>query len=189
MVGPKSRTGSFLPVRVGKKVGFIPKHPLDVRGKPPLNAKNGVLMFHEKGGQEVTKIKTAPRDLKIVDNLLPGHEANWAKNLPKVERPVIEGRVLNGGSGSVSLTALLNTNQKSQLSIRYDYKARDFAVFAKDAGSARGNERPVVVEHLGSTRGYGSGSHWGSTAGSSGSNGGWHGSGSSGGRGRGGGGS
>jgi hypothetical protein len=182
VVGPKSKGGSFWRVRMGKRVGFIPKHPLDVKGKPPLNAKDGVLMFHEKGGPGVTKIKAAPKDLQIVDNLLPGREANWAKNLPKVEKPVIEGRLLKGGTGSGSLTALQNANQKIQFSIRYDYKAKDFAVFANAVGSARGNDRPVVIAHIGSTQGYGSGSRWGSGGGNSGSTGGSRGNGSSGGR-------
>ena len=181
VVGPKRKGGSFLHVKLGKHDGFIPRHPLDVQGKRPLNAKDGVLVFHERGGIEVAKIKATPKDLKIVDNMPPGCETNWAKNLPKVEKPVIEGRLLNGGSGSASLTARLNAVMKSQPSIRYDYKAGDFAVFAKRTGGPERNERPVVFEHLSSPQGYGSGSHWGSSGGNSGSSSGWRGSGSSGG--------
>ncbi len=181
VVGPKRKGGSFVRVRMGKKVGFIPKHPLDVKGKPPLNVKDGVLMFHEKGGQGVMKIKAPPKDLRIVDNLPPGREANWAKNLPKVEKPVIEGWLLKGGLGSERLNALQNANQKGQLSIRYDYKAGDFAVFGNRAASSRGDARPLVLAYLGASQGIGSGSRWGSSGGNSGSGGGWRGSGSSGG--------
>jgi len=125
------------------------------------------------------KIKAPPKDLRIVDNLPPGREANWAKNLPKVEKPVIEGWLLKGGLGSERLNALQNANQKDQLSIRYDYKARDFAVFANGAASSRGDARPLVLAYLGANQGKGSGSRWGSSGGDSGNSGGPRGSGGS----------
>jgi hypothetical protein len=168
VVAPKSKGGSFVRVRMGKKVGFIPKHPLDGKGKPPLNAKDGVLVFHGKNGQGVAKIIAAPKDLKIVDDRLPGHEANWAKNLPKVEKPVIEGRLIKGGPSSEGLKAAQDASRERQTSIRYDYKAGDFAVFAKGAEAGRGNGRPVVFEHLGVTQGHGSGSSAGRSSGGSG---------------------
>ncbi len=176
VVGPKRKGASFLRVKMGKGEGFIPRHPLDAKGKRPLNAKDGILTFHGKGVEEVAEIKSTPKNLQIGRSLPTGYEASWVKSLPKVEQPVIEGRLLKGGTGSERLKALQNANQKGQLSIRYDYKARDFAVFANGAGSSRGDARALVLTYLGASQGNGSGSRRGSSGGNSGSSGGSRGS-------------
>ena len=168
----KPKGGSFWRVRMGKKIGVIPKHPLDVKGKPPLNAKYGVLMFHEKGGEEVPQIKSAPKDLQILKDLPAGYETNWVKSLPRVERPVIEGRFLKSGTEPSRASAALTGNPKSEVAIRYDYKAKDFAVFANGAGNSRGNARPVAIAHFVISQGNGSDSHAGNSGGKSGSSGG-----------------
>ena len=177
----KPKGGSFWRVPMGKRIGVIPKHPLDVKGMPPLNAKYGVLMFHEKGGEEVPQIKSAPKDLQIVKDLPAGSETYWVKSLPRVERPVIEGRFLKSGTEPSRASAALTGNPKSEVAIRYDYKAKDFAVFANGAGSSRGNARPVAIAHFGSSQGNGSDSHAGNSGGKSGSSGGSRGGGGRGG--------
>lgn len=40
-------------VREGRKVGFVPLHPRDVAGQPPLNRTHGILMMHGRTVQEV----------------------------------------------------------------------------------------------------------------------------------------
>ncbi|MGD0693390.1 MAG: FecR domain-containing protein [Terriglobia bacterium] len=160
VVGPKSKRGSFWRVRVGNKVGFIPKHPWDGKGKPPLHARDGVLMVREKDGHEVLKIKSAPKDLQIEKNLPAGYETKWAKDLPRVGKPVIEGRLLNRGYTSSGAIAKLTGSQRNQSVIHYDYKTRNFVEPANAAIGARGNERPVVVAHVGSSRGNGSSGGW-----------------------------
>jgi hypothetical protein len=185
----KPKGGSFWRVRMGERIGVIPKHPLDVKGMPPLNAKYGVLMFHEKGGEEVPQIKSAPKDLQILKDLPAGYETNWVKSLPRVERPVIEGRFLKRGTEPSRASAALTGNPKSEVAIRYDYKAKDFVVFANGAGSSRGSARPVAIAHFGLRQGNGSNSHAGNSGGKSGSSGGSRGGGGRSGGGGGGGGS
>ena len=153
VVGPKSNGGSFWRVSMGGKVGFIPKHPLDVKGMRPLHSKDGVLMFHEKDGQQVVKIKSAPEDLRVEENLPAGYESKWAKDLPKVEKPLIEGRLMSMGNASSGAIAKLTGTGKGQPIIRYDYKTRDFVAPANVVGGARGNERTGVLAHLGLGRG------------------------------------
>jgi hypothetical protein len=183
VVGPKRKGRSFLRVKVGKGEGFIPRHPLDVKGKRPLNVQDGVLTFHGKGLEKVAEIKSPPKDLQIVKSLPAVYETNWVKTLPRVERPVIEGRFLKPGTEPSRASAVPTGNSKGEVAIRYDYKARDFAVFANAAGSSRGNARPVAIAHFGLSQGNGSGSSWGSSGGNSGRSAGSHGSGSSGGSG------
>jgi hypothetical protein len=153
VVGPKSKGGSFVHVRMGRGLGFIPKHPLDVQGKPPLNAKNGVLLFHQKSGEEVAKIIPAPKNLQIENYRPGGYKATWTKNMPKVERPVIEARLLIRKTGSPRVITRLPGNQKNQVAIRYNYKTRDFVGHPYGVGHGRGSERPVVIAHLAANHG------------------------------------
>jgi FecR-like protein len=155
VVGPKSRSGSFVKVKIGKKIGYIPKHPLDVKGKPPLNAKDGVLVFQQKKGQEVATVKAEPKKLEIVRNVPAGYETNWTKNMPKVEKPVITGKVLKNGTEPWSVVSPKTGSQKVQTAIRYDYKTKNFVAATNGAASERGKEQPVVIAHVGASYGGG----------------------------------
>ncbi len=182
VIGPRVHGGSFLHVKVGRKEGLIPKHPLDAPGKPPRNAKDGVLTLHKKDGQEVVQLKSAPKDLHIVNDRFGGFEDKWARSLPKVERPVIQGRLLNGTAGSGKSIVAQAGNQKNQSDIRFDYKSQSFVARSTVAGGGHGKERPVVVASLGSIHGYGGGSRVSGGGGYSGGGGGSRGSGGGGGR-------
>ncbi len=103
----------------------------------------------------MAKIKSAPIDLQIEKNLPAGYETKWAKGLPRVEKPVIEGRLLSIGNPSFGVIAKITGTQKSQPIIRYDYKTRNFVGPANAAEGARGNERTGALEHLGLGRGNG----------------------------------
>jgi FecR protein len=134
VVGPKKKSGSFLRVRLGRTEGFIPKHPLDTRGKAPLNVEDGVLIFHGKGTQEEGETKTPPKTLQIVSSQPSGYETSWIKTLPKAEQPVIEGRLFNSRA------------QLANQSIRFDYKTRNFVASTEGAG---GKTHTVVIAHVG----------------------------------------
>src|SRR5882672_5307214 len=43
-------------VRAGGKVGIVPRHPDDVKGKPPINLKYGILVPPAKPGELVRRI-------------------------------------------------------------------------------------------------------------------------------------
>jgi len=177
VVGQKKRSGSFLRVKVGRGVGLIPRHPRDVAGKPPLNAKDGVLTLHKKDGTEVMQIKTAPQTLRMRSDLPGALEGKWAWSLPRVGKPVIEGKLMQGTIVSASRTASLAGNQKNQESIRFDYKSQNFITRSGGTTSERGSGRPVVVASLGSISGSGGGSRSGYGGGYSGGGGGSRGAG------------
>jgi hypothetical protein len=185
VVGPKSRNGSFLRVRLGKGIGFIPRHPLDTKGKPPLNAKDGVLVFHQVRGTEVAEVKTATRSLQIETYRPGGYEQNWTKHMPKVERPVIEARVLTYRPWNIMAWA--PGNQKNPLTTRYDYKTGDFVAPTNGVWEGRGHGQLEVIAHFGQHYEGGGSPSWdgsGRSSGTSGSRrnsasggkGGWHGS-------------
>jgi hypothetical protein len=185
VVGPKSRNGSFLRVHLGKGIGFIPRHPLDAKGRPPLNAKDGVLVFHHVRGAEVAEVKAAPRNLQIESYRPGGYEQNWTKHMPKVERPVIEARVLT--SRPWNIMAWAPGNQRNPLTIRYDYKTGNFVAPTNGVWEGRGHARLEVIAHFGQLYNGGSSSGWDGSGrssgtsgtsrnGASGGKGGWHGS-------------
>jgi hypothetical protein len=177
VVGQKKRSGSFLRVKVGRGVGLIPTHPRDVAGKPPLNAKDGVLTLHKEDGQEITQLKSAPQTLRMA-NALPGAlEGKWAWSLPRVEKPVIEGRLMKSATGLPNSLAARAENQMGQNEVRFDYKSQNFVTHSAGATGERGSGRPVVVASLGSVSGSGGGSRSGYGGGYSGSGGGSRGSG------------
>jgi len=66
----------------GKEIGVIPKHPLDVKGSRRLNAKYGVLMFHEKGGEKSAD-KIGAEGSANLKKSAGRYETNWVKTLPK----------------------------------------------------------------------------------------------------------
>ncbi len=173
VVGRNRNGGSFLRVKIGKKEGFIPRHPLDVKGKRPLNAQDGVLTLRQKGQEEIAEIKSSPKELQIMRSLPAGYDRNWLKYLPKADQPVIEGKLLKSEIPSASSATAKDGNQKAEPGIRYDYKTGNFVAPSNPAGGAQGKQQPVVIAHVGlSPRSGGGISPMGSTGGKAGASGG-----------------
>jgi hypothetical protein len=158
VVGPKRKTGSFVRVRMGRTEGFIPKHPLDKKGKPPLNAEDGILTFKGNGAEEQEKLVETPKNLQVLGTDSATYEANWRKALPKIERPVIEGKLFRPSS------------ELAGQDIRYDYKSKNFVTSAKATEGSGEKYRPIVVAHVGANKIYsGNGAGGGGNSGQSGS--------------------
>lgn len=138
VVGPKRKTGSFVRVRVEKTEGFIPKHPADQKGKPPLNAQDGVLTYRGKGVTEHENIVAPSKTLQVLRTELPAYETNWKKGLPKTERPVIQSKLFKPSPELV------------HQDIRFDYKTKNFVAAVNSANGEK--TRPLVVAHLGAGR-------------------------------------
>jgi hypothetical protein len=47
-------------VKTGKMVGFVPRHPNDVKGNPPVNLKHGIFVPHGATGQPFQRIEWNP---------------------------------------------------------------------------------------------------------------------------------
>lgn len=142
VVGPKRKTGSFVRVRVGKTEGFIPKHPLDQKGKPLLNARDGILTFRGNGADEQEKLVTPPKTLQVLRTEPSSYEANWRKALPKTERPVIQSKLFKPSS------------ELAYPDILFDYKSKNFVATANPANGSGEKTRPVVIAHLGASQVY-----------------------------------
>jgi len=172
-------------VRTAHGIGIVARHPLDQKGKPPINAKNGV--FWLASGKDGLHARFAP-DPADASHWKMGPPKNFVAErvllagVPKVTAPVIQGRMMNVFSRSTQLAKLMQDSGRPQSGISYDYKTKNF-VASRPAGvgiaGSKGGSAPVAVAHVGS---HGvSGGVTGHSGGWSGGSGGGHSSGYSGG--------
>jgi hypothetical protein len=113
---------------------------LDQKGKPLLNAGDGILTFRGNGADEQEKLVTAPKTLQVLRTEPSTYEANWRKALPKTERPVIQGKLFEPSS------------ELAHQDIRFDYKSKNFVATANPAHGSGEKTRPVVIAHLGASQ-------------------------------------
>jgi FecR protein len=131
-------TGVF--VRQGEKVGIVPMHPLDQKGKTPLNLERGVFsnvgmksssveVIPVERGQKWQALKSAPRDA------LSG---NLAAATPpaRVSRSVVEGK---SATRAVSLD--------SHSTIAYDAREHRFVNSSSSAATTPANGSEIRVEN------------------------------------------
>jgi len=161
VVGPRRpKKEPFQLVKVPKGIGIAYTHPLRPKGKTPKNAKDTVLVLTEgKKGLQAKTVLMAAKDISAVQDLPKGFMTNPLKGLPQVERPVIQGRLvetaindrreqlLSQAVGGRQATPPAG-GQKSD-NIRYDYKSKNFVGLGEATGGKRGREPPQVIAHLG----------------------------------------
>jgi hypothetical protein len=118
---------------------YVPRHPSDVKGQPPLNLKYGV--YKAKNGpmgpveriefkptEKYTALAQAPKDFRDVKYT----------DLAAAQRPEIRGRLVAG-----TKPALGAGEKDGKSDITYDYKSRNFVRAGAPVGGRTG--KPVVV--------------------------------------------
>jgi hypothetical protein len=111
-------------VKTKGKTGFVPAHPHDVTGKPPLNIKHGVYVAVSKRDGDGGGKKERGAELVHVSEpvkLLNGTPKEFAKltfePLPRSEAPHMEARQLHGGGerhgDAASKPAMISFDHKS----------------------------------------------------------------------------
>jgi hypothetical protein len=137
----------------GKKEGdvYVPRHPSDVKGMPPLNLKYGVFKAKNGPNGPVQRIDFNPKETYTVLTETP-KEFRDVKYPERAgaQRPEIQGRLVAGGKAP-------SVGGKSDIS--YDYKSRSFVRAGAPVGGHAG--KPVVVAR----GGYSSGSSGARTGG------------------------
>ncbi len=148
---------------------YVPRHPSDVKGKPPLNLKFGVFKATNGPGGPFKRVEYDPKERYVVLKEAPVEFRNLPyPTLVSAARPEIFGREAFGGHAGTP--------------VAFDYKTRNFVRPGAPIVGQPG--RPVVVGRLDVHGGY-SGRNFG---GGAGGNGGYSGGGTGGGGSRGGGG-
>jgi FecR protein len=130
-------------VRVGNKVGFVPRHPDDVKGKPPINLKNGIILVPTKPGEPPQRMAWDPRQkLTYLDKSPREMQREFSARTIPVAPPLIRAHLADETTRGLPLSAANHTVPP----IAYDYKSQKFMM---PAGSGAKAER-VPVGGIGS---------------------------------------
>ncbi|KAA6459823.1 hypothetical protein DYQ86_17115 [Acidobacteria bacterium AB60] len=167
-------------IRFGKTTAFVPLHPRDVKGQPPVNREHGFTATKEKGGgYAVNPIRFEPgRPLELMKTAPKEFRMEPPPPLTRASAPVMEMHPIH-----LAPAARAGVAPAGAIPLRYDHQTGGFtAPRAGPVGGARSSATFAPVGHTGGFIGRsGGGSFGGQSA--------MHGGGSGGGGARGGGGS
>jgi FecR-like protein len=124
-------------VRAGGKVGFVPAHPNDVKGKPPLNLKYGIFALPARPGQPVRRIDWDPsQKVKLLDKEFQTESVSRAL---LVSPPEIRARLMQEAREERSLSVPAHWVPL----ITYDYKTHNFMMAGSAATGTKSRDVPV----------------------------------------------
>jgi hypothetical protein len=119
-------------VRAGNKVGLVPRHPNDVKGKPPINLKNGIVLPPAKPGEPVQRVAVDSREkIKILDKAPREFERESVVHAVPASAPEIRGHLMQAAAN------------RADPHIVYDYKSQKFMMPASAVAGAKVKEVPV----------------------------------------------
>jgi hypothetical protein len=127
-------------VRVGSQLGFVPRHPDDVKGKPPINLKHGIIALPTRPGEPARQVALDPSE-KIIFLNKPSKEIEReiaSKPLP-VPAPEIHAHLIQEETRGSSTTAANHTDSH----IVYNYKTQAFVMPAAPGAGSKAKDIPV----------------------------------------------
>ena len=140
----------FLKTKHG--IGIVPRHPNDKPGRPPVNAKNGVMVLTTAKGHLHAGMEPLPARALTMESHVP-----WAmlrsvqhavETAPRADRPVIEAKMAESFLPKGLAPVEHGSAPKSVTAIRFDYHSGNFVGQPRGAGEVGGHG--VVVGHVGS---------------------------------------
>jgi hypothetical protein len=126
-------------VRQGNKTGIVPMHPLDEKGKKPLNLGHGV--FTDVGTKGVTKLPLAAGSGEKWETLKSAPREAFGGSLAKTEPPARVSRTLIQGNSGVRVVSLGKDS-----SIAYDPAEHRFVNTNSPPASSSTNGKETRVE-------------------------------------------
>jgi hypothetical protein len=128
-------------VRAGNKVGFVPRHPNDVKGKPPLNLKNGIILPASKPGQPAQHAELdSSQKIKILDKAPREFQRESSPRVLAVSAPEIHAHLIQELARNTSASV---ANHHEAPKIAYDYKSQKFMMASSAVSGAKSREVPV----------------------------------------------
>jgi FecR protein len=153
-------------VNYGRSKAFVPIHPYDVAGKPPINLKYGVFETSGKKGESVERVAFDPgTQVKVLNTAPKEFRAQYFPPLQRAETPRVEAHLVKDAAGPGR-----NANAKSSGTvITFDHKSESFLVARQ---VTVGSRTTMVTQRFGGGGGVrsGGGSWSGGSHGSGGSN-------------------
>jgi hypothetical protein len=157
VVGKKHHHPPIHWIRTGNRVAYVPRHPSDVKGRPPLNLKYGVFIPKEGPDAPVEHVAFNPsQKYKLLSEAPKEFRDMQYPQLAKAEPPEIQGHLLSRFIADAKAAPGLDGKRVDpplkDAPIKYDYKTRNFVQAGTSVGERAG--KPVVVGGLSAHGGY-----------------------------------
>lgn len=106
-------------VKQGRHTAYVPLHPHDVTGKPPLNLRHGAFVLGEKGKSVQRVMLDSNHEVKVLDNAPKEFAKPYFEALAKADEPRVEVHRLNepliAGKGNGTTLAFDHKSQSFML--------------------------------------------------------------------------
>jgi hypothetical protein len=135
-------------VKSGHRVGFVPIHPFDVKGRPPINRKEDVFALNNKKGFSLERVKFEPEHKIDVLKSPPREFRNtYLRPLARAEAPHMEARVMKGplpgNRGAMAKAA--------NVPIRFDSKSQNFMMSKEVTHGGKSTTISAPISNRGGT--------------------------------------
>jgi hypothetical protein len=150
-------------VKVGRTTGYVPLHPHDVAGKPPVNLKHGVFETTGRKGESVQHVAFNPdAPVKLLNSAPKAFEKTYFPVIQRAETPRLEAHLAKDGlaPGNDGNSKPIGT------AINFDHRSQSFTLARQ---VTEGGKNSVVTEHFGGSNNVAMRSSGGSGNGGSGS--------------------
>ena len=128
-------------VKYDGKKGYVPLHPHDVAGKPPLNLKHGVFETGKKNEPAHQVAFNAATNVKVLSGTPKEFLKPYYPSIARAEAPQLEAHLVKDHPG------VAGDNTKSPgTPIRFDHKSDSFVLATQ---VAQGGKTAMVTEHFG----------------------------------------
>jgi hypothetical protein len=146
-------------VKYGGTKAYVPMHPHDVLGKPPLNLKHGVFETSGKKGESVERVAFDPNKSTTPLMSTPKEfRAEYYAPLTRAETPHLEAHLVK----DASLPGKEGT-KSAGTAITFDHRSQSFSVGRE---MTVGSRTTTVTEHFGGTQtAHNGGGSWGGNSG------------------------
>jgi len=130
-------------VKYGGNKAYVPIHPHDVAGKPPINLKYGVFETDGKRGDTVERVAFDPgKSIKVLTSTPKEFLAPSYPSLQRAETPRIETHLARNGGD----TGKTGSVKSAVGAITFDHKSQSF-LFARQVES--GGRSTMITTHFG----------------------------------------
>ncbi len=177
-------------VRTGHSIAYVPIHPRDVLGKPPINRAHGVFALSGKHGDHVEPISLdSSSEVKVLNTVPKEFRNAYFTPLSRAAEPMLDAHRMGD-----KLSGIKEGVSEPGVRISFDHKSQSFMLAKQDLGGRStagleafngriGNIQGHAAGFNGSGRSFGGGASGGSGRSSGGvsSGGGFHGGGTIGG--------
>jgi hypothetical protein len=169
-------------IRSGQTVAFVPLHPYDVRGRPPLNRKEGVFAVRYQDGRSIERINLDPESpIEFSEKLPKEFRTPYLHPLRAADAPRMQAQLLRVPSASkgglarpgAGIPLIFDPKSQSFMTARQITQGNRSVTVVAPVANRSGSLQPVSggVHAIGSNRGGGgsNGASGGSHAGGGGS--------------------